>query len=84
MFSASDLFFGVSFLLQLGGDDFAILCGVSAGGVGLVKGDSLALQKLLMEAWEHLAFGLLLASLLDILQGPVAGVAVVLWLCNVV
>ena len=39
VFSASDLGFGVTFLLLLGGDVFATLCGVSAGGIRLVEGD---------------------------------------------
>ena len=37
--SASDLVFGVTFLLLSGGDDFATLCGISAGGIGLIEGD---------------------------------------------
>jgi len=38
-FSALDLVFAVTFLLLLGGDVFATLCGVSAGGIRLVEGD---------------------------------------------
>jgi len=38
-FLASDLVFGVTFLLLLGGDVFATLCRASAGGIRLVEGD---------------------------------------------
>ena len=39
VFLASDLVFGITFLLLLGGNVFATLCCVSAGGIRLVEGD---------------------------------------------